>query len=374
MCSVARRRLRIALFCLVGGLSAAPPVAAQTKDELAAQIDSLLPILRVAKERARVADSAAKIDRLKRNAVPTQEIQVGPLTILVPEGQTDLAREVMGQAWDYFAPFAENAQETFQNEVFTFQVYRGGHRANIYVQAPEGRVHRVEIAALYGRARLREKAGNLIAEVLNEPMDPELKQWGRLEAPWRLRSDDWLYRELVTSPAIPARECFKGRLESCWEAVGVVDSESGLWDRWYTAAGRLDLVRMRKRGYSDADLWDTCVLARQDRACKALLEKKVGGPEPPLSRSVRSSLLMFALSRGGRGSYQRLLGSSGDMRERLSEAAGMEPDALMSAWRQRVLAAKPEREHTSGRSRAAALAWLAVFGFLATRSTKWRLG
>lgn len=354
-------------------------MGAQTREELSARIDSLLPVLRVAEKRADVADSLKIVETMKRDSPPTREIEVGPLTVVAVEGQAELARSVLGEVWAGFAPFVGDGGSAFEDEIFTFHVYRH-FRPNgygVYVSAPGKRIRRVEIKALYGRERLREKAASLIAEVLNQRLDPEMKSWGRLEPPWGLQGDDWIYRRLVTSPAIPARECFEGRIDACWEAVGVVEAGEDLWDRWYTPLARLNRARRAKLSEiepENRELWSRCVRERLDEACRTFLEQEEGGPEPPLSRAVRSSLLMFALQEGGEGAYERLLESRGTMRERLARAAGMDPDAVMRGWRERVLAARPEPQGTSGRSRTAALAWLALFGFLATRSTRWRSG
>lgn len=321
------------------------PLAAQGREqELTTRIDSLLPILKTARRRAARADSAARARALERTARVTEELRVGPLRVVARKDQVELARRVMGNTWSYFAAFVDHGERLFRDEVFTFQVVRGrvpdlevvreggygvqirdGGRAAIRVEASADRTHRVEIRALYGRDALREKAGSLVAGVLNRGLDEELLEWGRIEPPSAIRGEGWLYRELAVSSSIPVRRCFAGEEASCWEAAGMVDPSAG-----------------------------------------------TGDPDPPLSYPARSALLAFALRTGGRGAYARLMESRGDPRERLAAAAETTPDALMAAWLARVRRARPDPQGGRGRSAAAALAWLALFGFLAAGSTRWR--
>lgn len=366
----------ISVLLLLGSSS----LAGQTLGprELEARIDSLLPIRDRAMARAAVADSLATLERRRRGAVESERIRVGPLSLVVRSGQTEEAREIMGDTWEHFEPLlGEQALELFQDHVFTFHVY-AGLRDRIFVERPEDRIQRVEINAAFGEDRLREKAANAVATVLSEGLDPELRSWGRITAPGVLRRDEWLYREMITASSVAVRRCLEGELERCWEAVDATQTDGDRWERLYTPADRMELALEAGRpssygGTEKVTLYERCVGQGADDACADFLRQTYGEDYVPLSVSARSALLGLALERGGEGAFTRLAGSEGSIRSRLEAAAQMDSNELMAAWLERIREARPRRMEGAPATRWSTLFWILVLGFLATRSTRWRL-
>jgi hypothetical protein len=191
---------------------------------------------------------------------------------------------------------------------------------------------------------------------------------------------EWVARELATTPSVAVRQCYQGELDGCRRALGLT-GEGEHWDLWYSAPERRELVRSgfsNRAGPPSSDprdlaLWHGCVELQDMRDCDLFLADRK--PRAPLTASSRESLLALSLRMGGAGSFERLrLAPPGPLEERLARAAGVPPDSLLASWRREALQAQPSAWAGLAKTPVAALFWFLLFGILAARSTRWRLG
>ncbi|TMB88232.1 MAG: hypothetical protein E6J45_11590 [Chloroflexi bacterium] len=232
---------------------------------------------------------------------------------------------------------------------------------------------------------------NMNAEILaqllvaNPPMpapDYALASWlgGTLRPTTRAgRERTDVYLQLVTAPSTPARACFLGALAACRIALGL-QSGGDVLALWYPeAAERRALVTRTFPDYfnhgANAGAFRVCA-GGVDSVCDALLRQVSAGSLPsPLGAQARTTVLRLALRLGGRDAYRRLIADSGaPLFERLGNAAQANMDDVLARWRLEILAARPPSVALPWWAAALALAWAAVFGTCALRSSRWRLG
>lgn len=223
---------------------------------------------------------------------------------------------------------------------------------------------------------------NVLLKTVAVPrFDHALAQWLGAALRPTLRAGDErraVYLQLVTAPSEAVRRCFLGDIERCKDVLQLGDL-TGLLERWYvTPAEREALVTGSftfyfERGATAAPLHQC--REHHDDACTALLRSLPPGTLPrPLAYAARSSLVREALLIGGRDAYPRLVAdSTAPMEARLARAAGVSIDSLVTSWRNGVLAARPPALTLPWWASVAALSWTALFGFLALRSSRWRL-
>lgn len=366
--AVGGRRQRVwgcaALAALVLAMPA--PARAQAADTLVARIDSLLPQWRRAAEAAERADALRDRQRELETLARVDTVRIGPLRVLAAPEDTAAAREVFAEAWAWYAPFVGDSVRGASWPLFVFSSSHAA--AEIYVRHP--RVYLVDVRPWYGRRLVRENAQSAIGRALSDAMPAELREWAGASPPMELRGPSWVYRELAGTPSRAARLCFEGQTRWCWEAVGVTESEDP-WRSWYTAEERRLLALATHTWNPEGAARVRACFDGSMEACEAVLERQT--PRVPLSVAARTSLLVHALEAGGEDSYARLLATDASgVRERLARAARMDPDALMTAWRARVLAARPEAGEDLARRPWSTLFWVLAFAGLAMGSTRWR--
>jgi hypothetical protein len=221
----------------------------------------------------------------------------------------------------------------------------------------------------------------LLTTVTPPSFDPVLADWLGAALRPTLRPQDEraaVFVQLVTAPSDAVRACFLGDIARCKDVLQVGDS-TGLLSRWYvTPAEREDLVigsftDYFARGATALPL-QKCRQHRDD-ACTALLQSLPPGTLPrPLAQAARLLLVREALSAGGRDAYRRLVARpTAPIAARLSSAAQMDIDSLVTRWRNTVLAARPVPVILPWWASVAAIGWTAFFGFCALRSSRWRL-
>lgn len=121
----------------------------------------------------------------------------------------------------------------------------------------------------------------------------------------------------------------------------------------------------------------SCYLGDIDACRDALGLGEPGGDarSRPLNERARRLLVEVAIELGGEGAFDRLLAPAGDEVEaRLAAAARVELDSVVSVWRARVVEGVAHRSPgVDPIAAAASLGWIAVFMFLASRRSRWRL-
>jgi hypothetical protein len=328
---------------------------------LSAKQDSVM-----AAERTRWADSLASITEggfrilapaeLVADARAAAELAATTLTTAFGDSIAQLIRG------ERFLVFPEAVLDSAHRELRTV---RG---LGTSVLAPEG-------------DRVRQLAMNLMGQVyqaLWQRFDPALREW--LAAPLAptlepARIPGNSYIDLVTSASPPARECFRGDMEGCGNALGLErPADPAL--TWYSESGRRELVgRLSQllRTGARTDQFASCVHGRSDQDCQTLLRQVSTVIPPPLSPQNRATLLRLALVEGGPEALTRLLQAPNDpIAQRLADAAGQDPTGLLREWHRRTLAAKPPPTTLTLPQAWAASMWAGILVLVALRSSRWR--
>ena len=220
----------------------------------------------------------------------------------------------------------------------------------------------------------------LLTNVPIAPTDPALADWlgASLRPAVRSQYDRaTVYVQLVTAPSAAARRCYLGDVGRCADALGFGDP-GGALERWYPSSGeRRALVigsfaEYFNRG-ATATVFRACA-GGSDSDCTELLRGLPGSALPkPLGYEARTTLVHLALRLGGRDAYRRLLANPADpLAARLTAAAGMPVDSLISRWRGQVMSSRPRPVPLPAWAFAVALGWTALFAFCGLRSTRWR--
>jgi hypothetical protein len=304
-------------------------------------------------------------------------VRAGSLVLLVEPSHEAMARRAADEAWAALDAIYGSAAARLHTAPLVIRTDPTAARQDdtiaVGIMLTAGRSGR-QLVSLDART-LRRRLVNQGTRTMRDAMDEPLRAWlgtygaAALGDPIHERA----YEALVTSPSRVARGCLLGDIAMCREALLLAGTEDRL-ERWYDAPRRRQLAQSRRRlrAVSPAS-YDACI-AGDDAACDVALAFLPPADVPqPLPVAARQSLVHVAVELGGRDAFARLLQpTSASMDERLSAAAGMPSDSVLVAWRTRVMAAQPQRDGAPGSTEALALVWTAFFGFLATRSTRWR--
>ena len=213
------------------------------------------------------------------------------------------------------------------------------------------------------------------SELIGERSASDLTLWmlgGRLSDPAVNFTEAFV--DLFTAPALVARECAERDPARCRVALGLalVDDPPGTM---YTEEDRRVVARAWwGRRYATAEHpVNPCASAPMTAACRTFAQSLA--PEAwtrPLGRSARMAVLAVATEMGGAGAWGRLVADSTvPLAARIELAAGRPIGDVVSAWRSRVLASRPEPVRPSLRQ-FAVLASLLVAGLSAALVTRGR--
>jgi hypothetical protein len=380
---MSRRAPRCLTAALAGAFLAAPVAAAsaagqQTEQELVQHLDSLVPLLKSARTRAGAAQAAAR--RARATRVQTDTVTVGALTVLVLPGEDEAALDVVGGVWqrDYAAWM--DASPTLAADRIFFQwsadpvKYRS---ADFNVRVVQGRRWHPRA---YMERGVREVVGRSLQ---NDLIGTRLgDEWGvtPVKPP---ETPAHVYRQAVLAPSWAARACLAGEPVPCLAAFGLNAPDAPLTDR-YTPEERRFLVLQNgaRLGRVRAAELRACAgggLAECDLALAGYLERYPTAQNRlwsvPFGPEVRSSLLWYALVRGGEGAWGRLLAHRGEAPLAALEAAsGLDADELVLGWRAWLLASRPVQHAGLGMQALTGGMWILLLIALAARSTRWRFG
>jgi hypothetical protein len=365
--------IALAVVALMPFGSAAAQTAANPRlRELDAQFDSIWPLLVTAEAEHSARAKAALAAEAARKAEKLDTATVGPLTVIARPQMLDEARAYVTNVWQDFERSTHGAEAELTGitllieggktvPMFRPMSYRPRHTM---VQMP------TMLPLSARRAYLRRALGGHLA--LAAP--PSIRQWLK-GAPISLEQDlARTFRELAVSRAESSSRCFRGDIEGCRAALALTPEDS-IWSSWYTPAQLRQLAiesSSSTRRVRDPVL-DACIHRNQVADCAAYLRIRQDVPLP-LSASVRSGFLHYALEQGGEGSFARLIASTGDVETALEQASGKPMRELLADWRAEVGRARPQMHAGVTRSRIAIVFWLLVCVGLSMRSTRWRLG
>ena len=358
---MSRRLLCTALWVA----ACATPGAAQTPAQLSQRIARLTSAFARAETARLRADSAA------RARIAFDTIRAGPMRVLAARSIVSAVAPAVDSGWRALeATFGQSARFVGQQTMVV--QFWGQAEGNIPFDSPNV----LNLPAAPPTDLVTRYVIQQGSRIVRQTEDAQLTSWLSPQlAPGGPALDrlDVVYVELATSPRSKARSCYVGDLVACRAALGLTGREDPV-RAWYDAADRRAIVRRFGRLGGDVG---RCQRDGADEACEAALRLIPPAQLPlPVSPAAQLSLLQIVLDAGGPGAYDRLRSSvaaNRSIEERLALTARVESgDSLLSAWRAKVLAARPHTVEVTAPSAWAAVFWGVALGFLALRSTRWR--
>lgn len=349
-----------------------------TEEDLVQHLDTLMPLLQEARERAREARQAYLVAR--ESKIPTETLQIGLIRVIVVPGQQEAARDVVGGIWerDYASWLDESPSLTAGSMFFEWSSDRTDYRS-----ATQD-VWRVRGSRWRTRAYMEEGVRQVLSESLKQDLiSTELGRSWIVSAVKPAAATD-LYRRVAAIPSKAVRACLSGDDAACLLSFGLEGRDVPLRDL-YTPPELALLARendARFRSAADSETLGRCRTG-DNAACEDLLDDHWEMATTPLGRlwavpfdgDLRGSLLWYAVQRGGAGAWSRLLGQAGaSPLAALEAASGLNGPELVAGWRDSVLEGRSEHRAGLGSLTLTSLLWILLFIALAARSTRWRLG
>ena len=339
---------------------------AQTVDELRGRVTNL-------ERRWQEADALAQeLERSTQPILHTDTIHAGPLVLITEAFDVAPIREAAALAQERLEKeLGENVDVLENVQLFVTQMTDGTVRIK-----PRSLVLLVNVPY----RRLAEVIVNEAYDALDLEYNRPFRYWLGVQTPTVSKDLDLrrAYTELVTAPFTSTSGCMLGNLVECRKALGMTPTDDYL-TTWYTADDRRTLVLGRERPSdrlfpTQAARYDECVDGRDNESCATFLRAGVRfqTTRPPLSTTVRSSLVRHALDVGGTGSYRRLFYAKGAIADQLAAAAGIPADSLLRSWRTMLFEVSGTPTAVTFPLGLSAILWLAVFGAMALRSTRWK--
>lgn len=369
--------LGVACLLLVPGT----PLRAQShraeEAALARHLDSILPAFGAARQMQRAVqarwDSAAQARAAARVRGLLDTVSVGPLRVVTHHGQERLAHDLFADVWSEYRPQVQDSP-ALEHTLFTFE-----WAVRLEAIPVEGSVERVEVPRWTSRASVEDRIRQAIGMALDGDLSTTRVGRSWLPSPVRPVGEPAdVYRALAVTPSKINRSCLVGDVHACAQALGLGVSPDS-WKSWFTPQEERDQVLSRYLFDRRSRALQRACGNGSDASCRRLLGQEYARPHRftpgTLPYSARQSLLWLALQRGGVGAWDRLLKDPDAPPEQaLAEVAGVGVDPLVAAWRRWVLERRPDVSAGLPGAVLAAGAWILLFGALAMRSTRWRLG
>jgi hypothetical protein len=164
--------------------------------------------------------------------------------------------------------------------------------------------------------------------------------------------------------------------DACLDALGVDSMPGSRLDRWYAVQDYRALVRVAAPARDDSvavAAWVRCRRHGDDASCGIAARALPNARVPlPLSASVRLTFLREVLDAGGDGAFDRLVGSPGSVRDRLTAAAREPLDRTVLRWLDRLESSRPKRMQIPATLIVASLGWSGlILGLALIRRTSW---
>ncbi len=367
-----RRALRLGLLAafVLGTTSHAAAQEGQPDlSRLTARLDSLREASTQANHAANVRDSIRWHEQLAGdNAIDT--LQVGPFFVIASKDEARTAKKYFDHAWAGYSEIVGTAPSPLDRHLFSFL----GKTDSRWRDPDLGIEDATVVDARWAPGSRESFVSKRMGVVLNQSLPEDLARW---TGGFFLPSDpdqelEWTYRQLVMTRSSAVADCYHGVLTRCWDALGL-DHQSEWSTSWYDADDRIAFVADRYALLEDSPQVGACVERHLDDPCLELMSSWEHDEAIPLYTTARMTLVAHALSLGGPGSFQALAGADGAIRDRLAAAARVAPDALITSWREAVIAARPPVDGGGVPSRLSSFAWLLILAAISMRSTRWRL-
>ena len=314
-------------------------------------------------------------DSLRHQAPPPnmERFEAGALSVLADPSHLPF-KQAVRDAWQQLDAFYGDAAATLAGHPIVVRVLspsqtRSPGHGERWVLATDD-LDATQLTLLLVRNAPLARADAALHEWLAAPLVP-VADSGRERAA--------VYIDLVTSLSSVSRRCLSGEQADCRMALGLSPAPNPVLD-WWTADDRRRLVPFLLGDYylehvQRRPIVSACLEQGVDAACIVLLDSiPRAALLRPLGALARITLTQFALRRGGRNAYTRLLAdSTAPVADRLASASGMTADSLVATWRSAVVAARPSRVAMGWFTGVVVLGWIGIFATCALRSTRWRI-
>jgi hypothetical protein len=237
-----------------------------------------------------------------------------------------------------------------------------------------------EVRAPASAAAIANGLAAIVEQRAMQGVDSALAAWVMVgRAPLRPTSDVEVadaYVEYATTESAVVRRCRARDILACLDALGIDSSAGSRLDRWYTVNDYRAMVRVAAPAREDSAAvaaWINCRRNGEEASCAIAARALPNARVPlPLSASLRFGFLREVLDAGGDGAFDRLVASSGTVRERLTAAAGEPLDRTVARWLDRLESSRPQRMPIPATLLAASLGWSGVIlGLALIRRTSW---
>ena len=193
------------------------------------------------------------------------------------------------------------------------------------------------------------------SEIVGEQLGSRLSEWlAGVRLSTRVAQPEAAFIDLGTAPALVDRRCAQGDIERCSEALGLVPNADPR-SEWYTPEDRRVVARSiwrgRHRNQGDSvTATNPCLPQPASAACLAFIDSLAPSVwRRALSVEARSVLLLLAVESGGEASWGRLVNdTAAPPAALLASAANLPLSELVSRWRSRVMAARPDAVRPRG--------------------------
>ena len=312
----------------------------------------------------------------------TTTLQMGPLRVMTPHDQADLASRLFESVWreDFYGI---TGSPSLERSVFTFEWWRV-QPSEVYVVAltdtDDLDVRRIEVAQTWvsNQEGLRAPVRDAIWTALRDdfPLGSPMQSW--LGNARYVPYED-AYRTLAIQGTTVSRSCIAGDVNSCSTTLWPFATGPGRLSELFTPSQRQDMVRRAiQRWNAPADRQSADVIACIERAdvasCDAVLARLWSEARFVTPSEVLVSALWHAVSVGGEGAWQRAIEEpNSSPPEVLARASGLGSEQLVAEWRTFLVGHRPSVYASLGRSALVASFWILILAGFAMRSTRWRL-
>jgi hypothetical protein len=185
---------------------------------------------------------------------------------------------------------------------------------------------------------------------------------------------DWgsVRLDLISSPSLLGKGCYGGDADACAMYLGLQSVADPVM-AWYDSLARYNQVKVNSdwafRNQSGAT---TRCLEGSDKDCGTALRAMGHYVDPPGNAFARAAIMRQAIALGGDRAAERLLTSTGSASDALAAAANAPIDSVIRAWQRNVRERAISSRDLSLRLSLVAIGWIAVLGFVALRSSRWR--
>jgi len=364
---MSRPVLTAAMLLLVSNAAAAQPAPQEVMQRQRALLDSLRPRLVELRELVRIEASVRRAEAEREwESTVLDTLRLGPLRVIGVPVEVARRRNLLEDVWSEQQHLFTGLEEALAGETIVLTHGLPTRMRTLYRSRQH---HELPLGSLWVD-RHRPATEATITRLIIKLMPDSVRRWMTNELPPYDVPDEEVYRRLTLLGSSRAQACLAGDLKACAAVLGLDGSDP---HDLYTP---VELARIAARR-STAAVEDAQIDVCRDgdlSACRAVLER-YHAVAPGAGGRAHVHFLGYAMAAAEPGMFARLRHErTGTIGERIERAAGVPLTVLLEGWHAAALATPPDSDRHGGRTRFAAVLWVAILATLAGRSTRWRIG